>query len=89
MLSVQSVSADGADVSGAICFDGVLGVGSAAVGAVCMQVCGLFHIFAYTPIRWGYSVDIPLGGMYIQFYIPFIYNTTYIKLHITHIKTNI
>lgn len=69
MLSVQSVSADGIDVSGAICSNGVRVLASAAEPAALLLAVGLFHIFAYTPIRWGYSVDIPPRGISIYNFI--------------------
>lgn len=55
----RSVSADGADVSGAICFDGISGVGSAAVyGLWCgmyadMQVVSNFCIYPYSVRLFG------------------------------------
>lgn len=65
----RSVSADGTDVSGEICSDGVRVLASAAEPAALLLAVGLFHIFAYTPIRWGYSVDIPPRGISIYNFI--------------------
>lgn len=66
MLSVQSVSADGADVR----VQSVRVLAAAAEPAAARaRAVGLFHIFAYTPIRWGYSVDIPPRGISIYNFI--------------------